>query len=293
MKKQFVGMIYLTIAVLIWGSTFVAQSVGMDSIGPFTFQACRCLLAVLFLVPVIAVFERKDIGNYWKRWCDVKLWGSGILCGIALFAAASLQQISLLDTDAGKAGFLTALYVVFVPIIGFILGKKPAFTIVISIGLSVVGLYLLSCMGVSTIQTGDILLLGSAICFAVQITLIDRLGSNLEGLRLNCIQCLVVGILSSISMFLTEEPNVANIVVSWFPIAYAGVLSMGVAYSLQILGQQKIEPTAASIIMSLESVVAAASGALLLHERMSLQELLGCALVFIAVILSQIPVKKT
>ena len=292
MKKQLTGSIYLTVAVLIWGSTFVAQSVGMDTIGPFTFQACRCLLAVLFLVPVIAIFEHKDFSSYWKRWADVKLWGSGILCGIALFAAASLQQISLLDTEAGKAGFLTALYVVFVPIIGFFLGKKPAFTIVISIVLAVVGLYLLSCMGVSTIQTGDILLLGSAICFAVQITLIDRLGGNLEGLRLNCIQCFVVGILSTVAMFILEEPDLGNIAVSWFPIAYAGVLSMGVAYSLQILGQQKIEPTAASIIMSLESVVAAVSGALLLHERMSPQELLGCGLVFVAVSLSQIPIKS-
>lgn len=285
------GSIYLTIAVLIWGTTFVAQSVGMNSIGPFTFQACRCLLAVLFLFAAIAVFERKDLKSFWKRWSNPKLWYSGILCGLALFAAASLQQVSLLNTDAGKAGFLTALYVVFVPIIGFFLGKKPPFTVIISIALAVAGLYLLSCMGVSSIQPGDLMLLGSAVCFAVQITLVDNLGNSLDGLRLNFVQCLVVGIFSTVTMFVTEQPEISSIAASWFPIAYAGVLSMGVAYSLQILGQQKIEPTAASIIMSLESVIAVISGWLLLNERMSSQELLGCALVFIAVILSQIPVK--
>jgi len=292
MKKQLTGTLFLCVAVLIWGSTFVAQSVGMDSVGPFTFQAVRCALAVLFLLPVIAFFEIRDIKNFFQKWCSKKLWIAGILCGIALFIAASLQQISLVDTDAGKAGFLTALYVVLVPVIGLFLGKKPSITIVISILLAVVGLYLLSCMGVTTISTGDLLLLGCALAFAVQITLIDRLGADVDGLRLNCIQCLVVAVLSSVFMFTTETPSMPNILSCWLPIGYAGVLSMGVAYSLQVLGQQRIEPTTASIIMSLESVIAALSGWLILHETMTFWELTGCVLVFIAVILSQIPLKK-
>ena len=292
MKKQLTGIAFLGIAVLIWGSTFVAQSVGMDKVGPFTFQASRCGLAVLFLAPIIALFEIRDIKDYFRKWRSKKLWISGALCGIALFAASSLQQISLVDTDAGKAGFLTTLYVVLVPIIGLFLGKKPSINIVFSIILAVIGLYLLSCMGVTTISTGDLLLLGCALAFAVQITLIDRLGSDVDGLRLNCIQCLVVAILSALFMFGTEEPCLPDILSCWLPIGYAGVLSMGVAYSMQVLGQQRIEPTTASLIMSLESVIAAISGWLILHETMTFWELMGCALVFLAVILSQIPVKQ-
>ena len=292
MKKQLTGIAFLGIAVLIWGSTFVAQSVGMDKVGPFTFQASRCGLAVLFLAPIIALFEIRNIKDYFRKWRSKKLWISGALCGIALFAASSLQQISLVDTDAGKAGFLTTLYVVLVPIIGLFLGKKPSINIVFSIILAVIGLYLLSCMGVTTISTGDLLLLGCALAFAVQITLIDRLGSDVDGLRLNCIQCLVVAILSALFMFGTEEPRLPDILSCWLPIGYAGVLSMGVAYSMQVLGQQRIEPTTASLIMSLESVIAAISGWLILHETMTFWELMGCALVFLAVILSQIPVKQ-
>ena len=291
MKKQLTGSAFLAVAVLIWGSTFVAQSVGMDKVGPFTFQAVRCGLAVIFLLPVIALFELRDIKNYFRKWMDPKLWIAGILCGLALFIAASLQQVSLVDTDAGKAGFLTALYIVLVPVIGFFLGRRLSLPTIISIVLAVIGLYLLSCVGVTTIRTGDLLLLGCALAFAVQITLIDRLGKDVDGLRLNCIQCLVVTVLSSIFMFSTEAPNFPDILSCWLPIGYAGILSMGVAYSLQVLGQQRLDPTAASLIMSLESVVAAITGWLILKESMTGVEMLGCCLLFTAVIMSQIPTK--
>ena len=164
MKKQLTGTLFLCVAVLIWGSTFVAQSVGMDSVGPFTFQAARCVLAVMFLLPVIALFEIRDIKNYFRKWRSKKLWIAGALCGIALFAASSLQQISLVDTDAGKAGFLTALYVVLVPVIGLFLGKKPSITIVISIFLAAVVLKetitLLKLVGVLIIIAGVLLIAG-------------------------------------------------------------------------------------------------------------------------------------
>ena len=291
MKEKLTGNIYLIIAVLIWGSTFIAQSVGMDSVGPFTFLALRCLLAVAFLLPVIAAFEAKDVKNYFRKWCNKKLWIGGTLCGIALFVAAGLQQVGLVDTDAGKAGFLTALYVVLVPVIGIFLGKKPSVNVIVSILLSVVGLYLLSCVGVTAIRTSDLLLLGSALSFAFQITFVERLGNGLDGLRLNCIQCLVCGVLSGL-MMLTENVSFAGILDCTIPLLYAGILSSGVAYSLQVLGQQKIESNTASIIMSLESVVAVLCGWLILNERMNIWELSGCGLLFIAVILSQITPKK-
>lgn len=292
MKKQLIGNLYLFVAVLIWGSTFVAQSVGMDSVGPFTFLAVRSILAVVFLLPVIALFESKDIKSYISKWRDKRLWIGGILCGLSLFVAASLQQVSLVDTDAGKAGFLTSLYVVLVPVIGLFLGKKPTVNIVISIILAVVGLYLLSCVGDATIRVSDLMLLGSALSFAVQITLVERLGSNTDGLRLNVIQCLTAGVLSGIVMLFAEDVTMSSILNCSLPLLYAGVLSSGIAYSLQVLGQQHVESNTASIIMSLESVVAILCGWLILQERMTPWELSGCALVFIAVILSQIAPKK-
>lgn len=289
MKNKLLGIVYLVFAVLIWGSTFVAQSVGMDKVGPFTFLACRCVLAVAFLVPAIAMFEIRDLSNYFKKWLDKKLWFAGTLCGIALFAAASLQQVSMVHTDAGKAGFLTALYVVLVPVIGLFTGKKLQRNVAISIVLAVLGSYLLADMRGGSIHIYDLMLLGCALCFAVQITLVDRYAGLVDGLRLNCIQCFVTLILSGIAMFWTEQPDMGNILNCWLPLGYAGILSMGVAYSLQILGQEKVEPTAASIIMSMESVVAVISGWLLLNETMSGKELLGCGLMFIALILSQVP----
>ena len=290
MNKQFKGSLCLFGAVLIWGSAFIAQSVGMELIGPFTFQTIRCGLAVLFLLPVSFLFDRKP--GAVKRWLDPKLWKSGLICGLALFAAASLQQMGLVYTDAGKAGFLTAMYIVLVPVLGLFLGQKPGKSAWFSVALAVVGLYLLSCMGVTEINVGDMLLAGCALAYAVQITLIDRCAEGLDGVRLNCIQSLVVTVLSIPFMVLTEDVDMGGILACWLPLGYAGILSMGVAYSLQIVGQQHLEPTAASLIMSLESVIAALCGWLILKETMTGWELLGCGLVFAAVILSQIPEKK-
>jgi drug/metabolite transporter (DMT)-like permease len=291
MNKRLKGSLTLFGAVIIWGSAFIAQSMGMELIGPFTFQAIRCGLAVLFLIPVSFLFDRKP--GALKRWLDPRLWRSGLICGLALFAAASLQQVGLVYTDAGKAGFLTAMYIVLVPILGLFLGQKPGKSAWFSVGLAVVGLYLLSCMGVSQINIGDILLAGCALAYAVQITCIDRLAGDLDGVRLNCVQALVVTVLSIPFMVFTETVDIGNILACSLPLAYAGILSMGVAYSLQIVGQKYLEPTTASLIMSLESVIAALCGWLILKETMSPWELLGCGLVFAAVIISQLPKKET
>ena len=291
MKNKLKGSVSLLFATIIWGAAFIAQSVGMDYIGPFTFQAIRCGLAVVFLVPVIFLFDR-DKKQYFRQWNNPKLWKTGAVCGIALFVASGLQQVGLIYTSAGKAGFITAMYIVIVPILGLLFRKRPPVTAWVSVALAAVGLYLLSCVGVTQINIGDLCLIICAVAFAVQITLIDQMASSLDGLRLNCIQSLVCSLLSALVMVLTESPDPENIRSCWLPLGYAGVLSMGVAYSLQIIGQKHVDPTPASLIMSLESVFAAVFGWLLLQETLSAPELCGCLLVFAAVILSQIQVEK-
>ena len=291
MKNKLSGTLALLFATVIWGSAFIAQSVGIDHIGPMTFQASRCGLGALFLIPIIFLFE-KDKKRHFKNWADAKLWKTGFFCGTALFVAAGLQQVGLVYTSAGKAGFITAMYIVLVPILGLFLKRKPPVSAWISVVVAVAGLYLLSCVGASEINLGDILMLGGALGFAVQITLVDELAGDLDGLRLNCIQAFVCSVFSAVVMFLTETPTISGIVSAAIPIGYAGICSMGIAYSLQIIGQKHLEPTPASLIMSLESVFAALCGWLLLHERMSPAELCGCALVFCAVIISQLPEKK-
>ena len=291
MKKQIKGSLCLLLATIIWGFAFIAQSVGMDKIGPFTFQAVRCAMAVLFLILCSFLMEFKSCGaqETVKRWLNPSLWRVGLICGSALFIAASLQQVGLLYTDAGKAGFLTAMYIVWVPVLGIFLGKKPPVTIVLSVAMAVIGLYLLSCIGVSQINKGDLLLIGCALAFAVQITCIDRLAGNFDGLRLSCIQALVVTVFSIPFVIFTETPSWVNIIASWKPLCFAGILSMGVAYTMQVVGQKSLEPTAASLIMSLESVFAVLGGWWLLGETMTIWETTGCVLVFDAVMRSQLP----
>ena len=294
MKKQLKGSLLLLLATIIWGSAFVSQSVGMDHIGPFTFQAVRCLLAFLGLLPIILIADRfrKDGRSFIRRWIDPKLLKAGILCGIPLFLACNLQQVGLVDTDAGKSGFLTAMYIVIVPVIGIFLKRKPTIMVPISVAVAVAGLYCLSCVGVTRITTGDLLTLGCALMFAVQITFVDMFAKDIDALRLNAIQALVCAVLSAVVMLFTEQPSWSGITNCSLPLAHTGFLSMGAAYYLQIIGQKDLDSTPASLIMSLESVFAAVFGALLLKETMTGWEILGCCLVFCAVILSQIPVKS-
>ena len=294
MNRQLKGSLALLVATIIWGSTFVAQSVGMDHIGPFTFQAVRCFLAVIGLLPVIAFTDRfkKDGKTFRSRWHDKKLWKTGLLCGIPLFLACNLQQLGMVETDAGKSGFLTAMYIVLVPIMGIFLKRKPTKWIPVSVLLGAVGLYCLSCAGVTQISTGDLFLIGCAFMFALQIVFVDLFGDNLDSLRLNWIQAFVCTLLSTVVMLFTEAPTWESISACWLPLGYAGFLSMGAAYSLQIIGQKFLPPTPASLIMSLDSVFAVLCGCLILQEKLTFWETVGCILVFIAVILSQLPDKK-
>ena len=206
MKNQLFGVVTLLGTTLIWGSAFIAQSVGMDSIGPFTFQFFRCGLAVLFLFPLSFFMDRKKGTALWKQeWTNPGLWRSGLICGTALFVASSLQQMGLVYTDAGKAGFLTAMYIVFVPFLGLFTGQKPGRNAVLSLIPAVVGLYLLSWTGSGSINKGDLMLLGCAAAFSVQILLIDRHCGQLDGVKLNCIQATVVTVLSLPFALLTEQ----------------------------------------------------------------------------------------
>ncbi len=280
------------LATVIWGSAFVAQSVGMDHIGPFTFQAVRCALAVVGLLPFIYLSDKKQGKSFLLGWKNKRLWIAGVLCAIPFFLAANLQQLGLVTTDAGKSAFLTAMYIVIVPVIGLFRGKKLTFTIPVSVALAVGGLYLLSCVGVSSISIGDLYLIGCAFMFALQITVIDIFAPRVDALRLNCLQAGLGAIASAVVMFAVETPTLQGIWSCAIPLAYAGFLSMGLAYTLQIWGQQKLDGTTASLLMSLESAFAVISGCILLGERLSPAEAAGCALMFIAVIISQVPIKK-
>lgn len=294
MNKKLRGSISLLSATVIWGFAFIAQSVGMDLIDPFTFQMIRCILAVLFLIPCSYVLDlgKSSFRESSAKWTDPQLWKVGLICGCALFVAASLQQVGLQYTDAGKAGFITAMYIVLVPILGLFLKRKPPKAAFFSVILAVIGLYLLSCMGVTEVNKGDLLVLGCAMGFAVQITIVDQMAGDVDGFRLNCVQSLVVACLSAPFVIFTETVDMGNILNCAGPLLFAGVLSMGLAYSLQIVGQKDLEPTTASLIMSLESVFAVIGGWWLLGERMTPWETTGCILVFLAVVISQLPERR-
>ena len=294
MKNKFRGTAALVTAVLIWGSAFIAQSVGMEKIGPFTFQTFRNGLAILFLLPVTALF---DIRKYTakksvKKWMEPKLWKAGLLCGLALFCAASFQQVGLVYTDAGKAGFITAMYIIGVPLLGIFVKRRPGKTALFSVFLAVIGLYLLSAAGVSHINKGDLLLMGCALCYSFQILFVEFFGADQDPIRLNFIQVLVTFLLSAVCTFATETFRMADVYSAFGAIAYAGILSTGIAFTLQLIGQKDLDPTPAAIIMSMESVVAVICGAVILKETMTPWEISGCVLMFAAVILSQLPDKK-
>lgn len=301
----------LILATLIWGSAFVAQSVGMDYIGPYTFNAARSFLGSLVLLPVIWFMDRgkktdaasgkassdgemisESVLEEKKRQERKILWTGGICCGIVLTIAISLQQIGLVYTSAGKAGFITTLYILIVPILGLFIGKKVGIKTWFGVALAVVGMYLLCITSGFSIAYGDFLVLLCAVAFSFHILVVDYFSPKVDGVKLSCIQFLVCGIISLFPMLLMEHPQISQILDAWLPIAYAGVLSSGVAYTLQIIAQKHLKPTVASLLMSLESVFAVLTGWVILHERLSARELCGCALVFTAVILAQLPEKR-
>lgn len=275
----------LLLAATIWGSAFVAQSVGMEYVGPFTFTFTRSIIGSVVLIPIIVLLGKWKKGFATKTECI-----GGICCGLALCAASNFQQIGMQYTTVGKAGFITALYVVIVPIFGIFLRKKIPLIIWGCVGLSVAGLYLL-CMpeGAFGLEKGDFLVLICAVLFSIHILVIDYFSPKGDGVVISCIQFLVCGIISGACMLLTEQPRIANIIDAKWSILYAGVLSSGVAFTLQVVAQKKVNPTVASLIMCLESVVAVLAGWLILKQDLSAREIWGCVLMFVAIVLAQIP----
>lgn len=287
--KSMKNMLLLFLTATIWGTAFVAQSVGMDYVGPFTFTFARSIVGGLFLIPCIWFLRKINGKKEQLRISKAELLG-GICCGIALFAASNFQQIGIAYTTVGKAGFITALYVVIVPLLGLFFKKKVPGIIWFCVALSVVGLYLL-CMteGSFTLAYGDFLVFICAILFSAHILIIDYFSPKGDGVIIACIQFFVCGILSGIIMPFVETVTVGNIVAAGFPILYAGVLSSGIAYTLQIVAQKDVNPTVASLILCLESVVSALAGWVILHEALTIRELLGCVLMFVAIVLAQVP----
>lgn len=298
MKQQIKSSLILLLTATIWGVAFVAQSVGMEYIGPFTFNAIRCVLGGLVLIPAILVLKKKkETGAENQEKEDKKtLWAGGIACGVILCIASNLQQFGIMEASVGKSGFFTALYIVMIPVIGIFIGKRPGIKLWFCVALAVVGMYLL-CMkdGSFTIERADIMLLLCALAFSFHILVVDYFSPKVGGVKMSCIQFFVCGVLSAVGMLFTETPDISNIQAAWLPLLYAGLLSCGVGYTLQIVGQKGINPVIASLIMSLESVISALAGWVILGQVLSPKEILGCVLMFVAIIITQIPIgnKKT
>lgn len=285
----------LMLTAFIWGTAFVAQSVGMDYLGPFTFNGVRSLIGAVALLPCIWLLQilNKKEGTVKEEGSRKDLIIGGIACGLLLFAASSLQQIGIQYTSAGKAGFITAFYIVIVPVLGIFLHKKIGWKVWIAVLLALAGLYFLCITEKFTIGRGDIMIFLCALVFSLHIMVIDYFSPKVDGVKMSCIQFFVCGIVSIPFMVLTETPRLDAMLAGWFPLMYAGVFSCGVAYTLQIVGQKNVNPAIASLILSLESCFSVLAGWMILGERLSVRESAGCVLMFAAIILAQLPDKKT
>ena len=300
MTKKMRGNILLLLAAFIWGLSFVAQSEGMKYIGPFAFIGIRSMLAGISLAVFLAIRrlvsgKGKEAGDCKEKQPDAKekrktLLTGGVCCGLVLFAATMLQQIGILHTnEPGKAGFITALYLILVPIAGIFFRRKIGIKVWLAVVLAVCGMYLLCITEGFHIATGDLYLLGCALVFTVHILVIDRFSPKTDGVAMSCIQFLVCGIIAMTGMFLTETVELSHVLSAWLPLVFSGVFSGGVAYTLQIVAQKDTEPAIATLLMSLESVFAVFGEWLILGQFLTAREFGGCALMFVGIILSQLP----
>jgi len=295
-SKSLRGSLLLLIGAAIWGSAFVAQDVAMNYVGPFTFNAMRYFVGALSLLPAILVSDMIEKRRHPERsMADIKStrafsWKAGIIAGLALIIPTTMQQIGLTETSAGKAGMITGMYIITVPLLGLFLGQKCGLNVWLAVILGVAGMYLLCVTGNFSITASDTLLLISVVFWAVQILVIDHFAPKTDCFRMVCMEFLVCGVLSCIPMLLTEElPDKAALMDTLLPVLYVGVFSCGVAYTLQPLGQRDTPPAAASLIMCLESVFAALTGFILLGDGFTARELVGCALMLGGTVLAQFP----
>lgn len=293
----------LFLTAVIWGVAFVAQSAGMEYLGPFTYNGVRSVLGGMVLLPCIALLnkiqaakpdtaegssvEGRNIKKSGKEFA-----AGGLCCGFILFAASNFQQFGIQYTTVGKAGFITAMYILIVPILGLLVHKKAGLQVWIGVVFGIAGLYLLCMTDSFSLEKGDALVLICAFIFSLHILVIDHFSQRVDGIKMSCIQFWVCGILSLFCSFLFERPDLQSICDAWLPVCYGGIMSCGVAYTLQIVGQKDMNPTVASLILSLESVVAAAAGFLLLGQAMSLRELVGCLMMVMAITSAQLPERK-
>ena len=293
MSRRMRGNLLLMLTAAIWGFAFVAQKEGGAEMGALTFNGVRSFLGGGLLLALLPLLDRVGLTHRPTSVGEKKtMWLGGILCGLALFIATNLQQWGLLTTTAGKGGFITALYIVLVPVFGLFIRKRTTLFNWLGVVLAVVGLYFLCMQGESGIGTGDLLILACAPVFAVQILLVDYYAPRTDGVRLACIEFFTVGILNIPLMFTLEQPSFGAMLGCWQSLLYAGLLSSGVAYTLQIVAQKNTHPTTASVLMSFESVFAVLAGVLILQDKMTPWEIIGCAVMFAAVILAQLPTPK-
>ncbi len=298
-SNKVVSNLMLILTALIWGSSFVAQSVGLDYVGPFTFNAVRSLVGGIVLIPVILLMNKSKAKDkiegteVTKVGFNKTLLIGGTLCGIALFAGSTLQQFGLMYTTAGKSGFITALYIIIVPLLGIFIKKKVPLKVWLCVLIAMVGFYLLSINEGFTINKGDLLTLICSFFFSLHILLIDYYSPRVDGVQMSSIQFFVAGIISLIATFIFEDPQISAILSAWAPILYAGVLSCGVAYTLQVVAQKNTDPVVASLLLSLESVFAVIAGWLVLKQSLSLKEGFGCVLVFVAIVITQLPSRQS
>ena len=309
MKKQQTPLknsLILLLTATIWGNAFVAQSEGGDAVGAFTFNSTRSLIGSLVLIPVIFLLNKitpKDnksesgissgnssSGNIFSR--NRTLILGGISCGICFFLASNFQQLGIMYTSVGKAGFITACYIVIVPILGLFMKKKCSPFIWAAVAMALVGLYLLCITDVFSIGKGDILVLICAFLFSLHILIIDYFSPKVDGVKMSCIQFFVCGVLSAIPALIFEHPQLSAFHGAWGAILYAGVMSCGVAYTLQIVGQKNMDPTVASLILSLESCISVLAGWIILGQKLSMREIIGCVVMFAAIVLAQLPQKE-
>ena len=293
--KKMRGELILLLAAMLWGTCFVFQKMGMDYIGAYTLGAFRFIIGGLALIPVIVLFTKMEHKKHPKMtemdggFLDKHLYIGGILCGTALFAAASLQQIGLQYTTAGKAGFLTSLEIVLVAVIMIFITRKVQINILVGVLLAVLGMYMLCMVEGFYLEKGDAYELAGVVFWAMQILAIDKYAKKVDGIKLSFIQFMTTGILSCIFMFLFENPQWSDIKNGTVPILYTSIIEVAVAYTLQIIGQRYTPPTIAAVILSLEAVFSVISGAVILGEKMSFREIIGCVCMMAAVAIAQLP----